>query len=147
MYRNTSEQQPKLLPSGRLPSIQPSSVNPKVVSHGDARRVRQQQHQIRYYDRPAGPMTSLHEGQSVSVQDHEYQQLSDRQQHRRTAEGQTHSSGARVHDRHTLRSHQTVCSTQHNTTHTHMYICECVYRTKTLFGTSSFVARNSQKDK
>lgn len=77
-YRNTPvdnlRSPAQLLMSRRLRSVIPSThqqLQPKVVNHADvyARRVHQQQHQKRYYDRSSKPLSPLQEGQSIRIQE------------------------------------------------------------------------------
>ncbi|KAK3538868.1 hypothetical protein QTP86_018772 [Hemibagrus guttatus] len=67
----------QLLITRRLQSTLPNTnqqLLPKVVSckHVRSKRMHQQQHQKRYYDRSAKPLPQLNEGQAVRVQDRGY---------------------------------------------------------------------------
>lgn len=70
-FRSTAQ----LLMSHRPHSILTNTyqqLQPEVVSHGHVygKRVQQQQHQKKYYERSARPMTSLQPGQSIRLQEH-----------------------------------------------------------------------------
>ncbi|KAK3527067.1 hypothetical protein QTP86_008648 [Hemibagrus guttatus] len=67
----------QLLMSRRLRSTLPNTnqqLLPKVISckHVRSKRMHQQQHQKRYYDRSARPLPQLNEGQAVRVQERGY---------------------------------------------------------------------------
>ena len=135
-YRNTPvdnfRSPAQLLMSRRLRSILPSThqqLQPKVVSHRDAhaKRVHQQQHQKRYYDRSAKPMSSLHEGQTIRFQERGYWKpavviqpdVTNRSYHIRTAEGGEYRRNRR-HLLDTKETHHTQTEeiSDHTTQHT-----------------------------
>lgn len=98
----------QLLMSRRLRSILPNTpkqLKPRVVSRKDAhsRRVHQQQHQKRYFDRSAKPMTQLHAGQNIRFQEQGHWKPAvvvqpadtDRSYHIRTPQGQEYRRNRR----------------------------------------------------
>ena len=115
--------------SRRLRSILPNTheqLQPEVVNHSDvyARRVQQQQHQKKYYDRSAHPMTTLQPGQSIRLQERGHWTPAvvikpadtDRSYHVRTTEGREYRRN-RLHLLDTNEVHSDeVSSDEHYTT-------------------------------